>query len=240
MRKIIAIIISLCLVISLSACGKSDSVLAAEKAISEIGEVSLESADVILHAQEICDQLSEKERAKVSNLQKLDDAKEQLILQYEDFYQNTYDVLVSTMLDTLVIAENVCNDTVNIWHNSIWKVESEETNPYTKDADGTFYEDFNDALYAYEISTKYSDYVSQIRENDAYIKEMNEIIKNPTDKFKENMIDAYVNYYTEYQAFIQLALNNNESYNSFTEKFDKLEETSIDAYRKAAFYMSAK
>lgn len=121
MRKIIAIIISLCLVISLSACGKSDSVLAAEKAISEIGEVSLESADVILHAQEICDQLSEKERAKVSNLQKLDDAKEQLILQYEDFYKNTYDVLVSTMLDTLVIAENVCNDTVNIWHNSIWK-----------------------------------------------------------------------------------------------------------------------
>ena len=67
---------------------------------------------------------------------------------------------------------------------------------------------------------------------------MNEIIKNPTDKFKGNMMDAYVNYYTEYQAFIQLALNNNESYNSFTEKFDKIEETSIDAYRKAAFYMS--
>ena len=238
MKRIISIIISFCLLLSLSACGKSDSVLAAEKAISEIGTVSLESADAILHAQEICDQLSESERAKVSNLQKLDDAKEQLNTQYEVFYQNTYDELVSMMLDTLVIAENICNDTVNIWHNSIWKVESEESNPYTKDSDGAFFEDFNDALYAYEISTRYSDYVSQIRENDAYIKEMNEIIKNPTDKFKGNMMDAYVNYYTEYLAFIQLALNNNESYNSFTEKFDKIEETSIDAYRKAAFYMS--
>ena len=53
------------------------------------------------------------------------------------------------------------------------------------------------------------------------------------------MLDAYVNYYAEYQEFIQLALNYNESYNSFTEKFSKLEETSIDAYRKAAFYMSS-
>ena len=89
MRKSFPLIISLCLVISLSACGKSDSVLAAEKAISEIGEVSLDSADAILHAQEICDQLSEKERDKVSNLQELDDAKEQLKLQYEELYQNT-------------------------------------------------------------------------------------------------------------------------------------------------------
>ena len=52
------------------------------------------------------------------------------------------------------------------------------------------------------------------------------------------MQDAFVNYYAEYQSFIELALYYNESYNSFSEKFDQIDQASVAAYRKAAFYIS--
>lgn len=229
----------LCLAVVLTSCGKNEKIIAAEKAISEIGEVSLESIDLVLHAQELCDQLSEKDLEKVSNFQNLVFAKEQIAQLYEQQYQECYNTTVDKMLDTLAKAETVCNLTLSVWHDSIWKVENKETEAYTKNEKGVYFDDFNDALDKLNNSDEYKNMIADIQKSDMEIKELVEFIKNPPDRFKGNMLDAFVNYYTTYQSFIQLTLNYNESYSSFSDKFIRADEDSIDAYRKATFYTSS-
>lgn len=174
MRKRIAFAVTfVVLLLCLTACGKSKDVLAVESAISNIGEVTLNSADSIIAAQKLFEGLGESDRKSVSNYQELVNAVDKYTHFEEEYYQECYDEAVFKMLDTLVIAEELVS-----------------------------------------------------------------IIKMPPDKFKGNMLDAFVNYYAEYQSFIQFVLYYNESYNSFSEKFDSFEKTSIEAYRKAAFYTS--
>lgn len=209
-----------------------------EAAISGIGEVTLDSAEAITRAYELYDALSGEEQKMVSNLSELAEAAVRFSQQREQIYQEAYDEAVSTMLDTLVIAENICNETASVWHNSIWKIDSEETDPFTKDASGAFYEKFDDALNAFYDSDEYLDMAYEMWENDDYISLLLIVIKDPPKKFSGGMLDAFADYYAEYQAFLALAEENSESYKSFTEKFDAVEETSISAYRKAAFYMS--
>ena len=65
------VIVLISLLQSFTACGKSKEVLAVESAISEIGIVTLDSADSIKTAQEMFERLSESERQSVSNYQEL-------------------------------------------------------------------------------------------------------------------------------------------------------------------------
>lgn len=237
-KHIIMVIVLISLLQSFTACGKSKEVLAVESAISEIGIVTLDSADSIKTAQEMVERLSESERQSVSNYQELMNAIETLSQLEEAHYQECYDLAVSKMLDNLVIAEELCNLTLDVWHNAIWQVDSNATNPYTKDENGVFFDDFNDALNSLCNSSEYQSKVKEIYSNDYELKKLLDIIKLPPEKFKGNMQDAFVNYYAEYQSFIELALYYNESYNSFSEKFDQIDQASVAAYRKAAFYIS--
>lgn len=237
-KRITVVSIYIALLLSLTACGRSKDVLAVEGAISDIGVVTLDSADSIKYAQEMFDRLPESDRQDVSNYQELVNATETLSQMEEAYYQECYDLAVDKMLDNLVIAEELCNLTLAVWHNSIWQVDSDDTNPYTKDENGEFFDDFNDALYNLCNSTDYQSMREEILSNDAELNNYLDIIKMPPEKFKGNMLDAFINYYAEYQSFIEFALNYNESYNSFSEKFDQIDETSIEAYRKAAFYTS--
>lgn len=237
-KRFVAAIMMITLTFVLTACGKSDEVLAVEHAISDIGTVTLHSTDSINNAQTMYNQLMESERKKVSNYQDLVDAIATLSQMEEAYYQDCYDVAVSKMLDTLILAEEICNTTQSIWHNSIWQIDDENTNQYTKDPAGVFYSDFNDALINFYRSNEYQDKADMIKSNAADIERLIETLKEPPEKFKGNMLDAIVSYYVEYQKFIDLALYPNESLNSFSEKFEQIDQTSIDAYRKAAFYTS--
>ena len=79
MKRIICLLLVAALVLGLAGCGMvSDRVLAVEKAIDEIGEVTLESADRIAEARKAFDRLPEKEKKNVSNARKLVAAEEEL------------------------------------------------------------------------------------------------------------------------------------------------------------------
>lgn len=77
MKKTISLLLALVLCLSLCACGKSDAVIAVEEAISNIGEVSIESSEAISHAQKLYDILTEDEKEKVENRLLLADAVEE-------------------------------------------------------------------------------------------------------------------------------------------------------------------
>lgn len=74
MKKTISLLLALALCLSLCACGKSEAVIAAEEAISSIGEVTLESEQAIKNAQKYYNILTEDEKAKVENRLVLADA----------------------------------------------------------------------------------------------------------------------------------------------------------------------
>ncbi len=75
-RKIISILFVLILVLSLISCGKSKDAAAAEKAISEIGEVTLDSEESILNAEKLFNILTDKEKESVENRIDLINARE--------------------------------------------------------------------------------------------------------------------------------------------------------------------
>ena len=237
LRKCGAVLLLL-LIMGLAACGKSAAVTEVEDAITKIGKVTLDSGTAITTAQKKYDALDEKERADVSNYQTLVASAERFSRLEEKHYQQCYDDAVGKMLDTLVIAEKMCNQTLDVWHNAIWKTEDEETNAFTKDDNGRFFDDFNDALNKLSASDGYREQRDALQQNDAELQALVSVVKDPPEKFKGSMLDAFVDYYAEYQGFIQFIQNYNESYNSFSEKFNQFEETSINAYREAAFFTS--
>lgn len=67
MKKAITLMIALIMVVSLSACGKSQLVIDVEEMIDSIGVVSLESGETIEKAEKMFAVLSEKEKSSVEN-----------------------------------------------------------------------------------------------------------------------------------------------------------------------------
>lgn len=67
MKKVIILILTLCMCLSLFACGKSEEVKATEAAIAAIGDVTLDSGDAIIAARGMYNELSDEDKAKVEN-----------------------------------------------------------------------------------------------------------------------------------------------------------------------------
>lgn len=76
MKKIVALVLALSMVFALCACGKSETVKAAENAIDEIGEVTENSEAAIINAEKIYNNLTDNEKEQVSNRMELFNARE--------------------------------------------------------------------------------------------------------------------------------------------------------------------
>ena len=97
MKKVLTIVLSLLLVLTLFGCGKSDAVKGAESLINDIGEVTLDSKAVIEKAEAAVQALSEKERSKVEGLDILEQARTQYdALVVVDMIANVGDVTLDS------------------------------------------------------------------------------------------------------------------------------------------------
>ena len=74
MKRIIVLVLALCMCLSLFACGKSEDVKAVEEAIATIGAVTADSGKSIAAARDMYDKLSDEDKAKVENISVLTDA----------------------------------------------------------------------------------------------------------------------------------------------------------------------
>ena len=155
----------------------------------------------------------------------------------ETKYQVTYDKAFKSIQEVCVESESSSNKMLKIWHNSIYKVDDEETNEFTKNENGIFYTDFNDALGKYYESNEYLKYYekakSSLDDASLLIKKLNK----PTDKF-EKAFDALLDYYAHSKDFYNLAFNMQGSYNSCSEKYNQLENEYNDIFQKAMAYSS--
>ena len=74
-KKMLVILLSLSLALSLSACGKSEAAQAVDDQIEAIGEVSLESEAAITAAEEAVEGLAEEDREQLDNVEMLEQAR---------------------------------------------------------------------------------------------------------------------------------------------------------------------
>lgn len=158
--------------------------------------------------------------------------------EYENEYQKNYDTAVYSMLHNTANGEDLLNELLDVWHNSIWQIEDNEIDIYTKDANGNFYEDFNDALDVYYASEAFNDKYSEIVSNDNDIQAIVRKLNDPPKKF-ETAYEKFIDYYSWYSEFIDLAMNqNNMSYKEVSEQYDSLENEFKGIYSKVQMFTS--
>lgn len=75
MKKILLLGLSLALMFSLAACGKSEAATAVDEQIAAIGEVTLESEAAITEAEEAVDALAAEDREQLENVGQLEQAR---------------------------------------------------------------------------------------------------------------------------------------------------------------------
>lgn len=228
-------------VLMLTGCGKSKDILAAEEAITAIGEVTIDSGDAIAEAEKLYDLLSDSEKAGVNNYLYLDlvEAREAFeILQNEQIvadYLYDLETATYTMLSGAADAEKAGNLILDVWYNAIYEMKDETTDMYTR-PNGYFYEDFNDALGELFSDSDFESMISDIRDNQNDVIGMMKGLKNPPKECGE-AYDALKAYYDEYLKFTNIVIRCNGSYNSFSENFSNADNNTLDAFYAMKLYI---
>lgn len=155
-------------------------------------------------------------------------------------YQENYDTTIRYIIESAVEIEKCNNETMDVWYNSIHKIDDDFTDTYTKDEDGNFYEDFNDALGEYLESEKYKGYVSLSVAYQQDIIELLEKLHNPPKKYSQ-AYEEILNLYNEYDEYYRLVIEfPSMSYKEYSEKTYEVDEELVKLYRRALLFSSYK
>lgn len=154
-----------------------------------------------------------------------------------DSYKAKVEACAYTMIEGASDAETACNKIVAVWNNSIWGVEDDETDKYTIDSYGYFYDDFNDAL-----DNLFSDeaFVADLKDINLNLQDVNTRMKelqNPP-KGCEQLHTAFMDFYDEYFILVNCAMDPSGSLNSYSEKFSNADEKSAQNFEKLSVYFN--
>ena len=155
--------------------------------------------------------------------------------QKADDYQAAYNTLVSYMLEDAVLAENIGNLVVKVWHNAIWSIADEETDKFTK-KNGKFVTDFNDALAALFADDEFSKKCTALAANQRQVKDEMKNMLNPPEEY-EYAFKALESMYNSYITFTNIVLNCDGSLESFSNDFGEADDELIQKYHSAELYV---
>ncbi len=128
---------------------------------------------------------------------------------YKNKMSDAYDKIVLAA----DVAENYCSLQSKVWYNCIYEKESWETDEYTQNSYGRFYDDFNDALSEFYTgeSANYESVKSATQEIDALMIEL----KDCPSKYKDDY-QSLKELYVAYSDLADLVIGDSTySYNSF-------------------------
>ncbi|SHJ67703.1 zinc ribbon domain-containing protein [Pseudobutyrivibrio xylanivorans] len=158
---------------------------------------------------------------------------------YDYFARVNYKVRMEdcayTMIEGAANAETACNIIVSVWSNSIWKTQDIETDKYTTDEGGFFYEDFNDAL---DSLFEDEDFLNDLREINDNLEEVNDEMRelqNPP-KGCSQMHDAFMDFYDAYYELVNCALDPTGNLESYSNDFSDADEDSAKYFDKLKVY----
>lgn len=150
---------------------------------------------------------------------------------------NKFAELYNAMCEGASKAETANILIIDVWRNSIFKTDDEETDKYTKenDGDGEFYDDFNDALLNLYSDQSFMDDLEEIytlqAEAESLIKDL---AKHPRS-FDEEYSD-FKDCYQLLVKFTNMSLTGNGSLNSFTDEHNELDKDLADKLTELNIY----
>ena len=135
-------------------------------------------------------------------------------------------------------AEDISNLTLSVWSNSIYQKDDVTTNKYTKQnaGSGEFWDDFNDALNVLFNDEAISNTATELIEyRDGATKYMKELM-SPPSKYKE-AFQAVKDCYDTFITLTGLALAPTGSFSSYSDDFNKADQTFYNQYNALKLYV---
>ena len=145
-------------------------------------------------------------------------------------YEDNLTEITYNILNSSADSEKCGNLINNVWYNSIWEKDDEETNKYTK-KDGVFNDDFNDSLSALFIDEEFSELVDEIKNDQKEIGQKLKEMKEYPEEFEEEYQDLK-EFYNNYIDLSNLCINPSGSYNSYTSRFHDADDKVSNSYTK--------
>ncbi|MBQ6231318.1 MAG: hypothetical protein IJJ74_09430 [Eubacterium sp.] len=160
-------------------------------------------------------------------------AVEDAVTQYMKDYTHTYGEIMRAAEKT----EDFGRFYQHVWVDSIYKEDNEETNKYTKDENGEFYEDFNDALgKIWSVEDNYLKY-KDISDAQSEVQSLMKKLINPPEECKE-AYNAIKELYDHYIEFSNLVINpSGQSLQSYTDNFRDADTATANSIDKVKIYI---
>lgn len=127
-------------------------------------------------------------------------------------------------------AETVTYLLKKIWYNAIHEEYDYETDEYALIA-GEFVEDFNTALFSYQLSENYVSNVALMESNMSEVQELIKSLQNPPEKFV-TVYSTISDLYSTYTSLMDNAIDPAGSYNSYVEDVSNNIDEFMKLYKK--------
>lgn len=142
-------------------------------------------------------------------------------------YAEKAEELSHELLDAGVDAEKVSSMIRRVWRNTIYEEKDYETDPYTRKDDGSFYDDFNDAIANYLRTPDYKYIVAGLEiEQPKLLRSVKEMRDGPEDC--KYIYEALSEYHEVIDGIIELALGPSGNFNSYSDRYMQLQDRFVE------------
>ena len=148
---------------------------------------------------------------------------------------NKFCELYNTIIQGSAEAETTNNLICNVWHNAILNIDDEKTDKYTKDENGKFYENFNDALDSLYRDQAFISKIENIYNQQSYAKNLIQDLLKHSKSFDEEYRD-FKECYNLFLKFTDMSISPNGSLKTFSESYNELDEKIADKIKELNIY----
>lgn len=150
-------------------------------------------------------------------------------------YSDNLKLATVEMLKGAEDAESSANLIKQVWHNSIFKEEDDETDEYTRPYGG-FLSDFNEALENLYSDSSFSNKINSIKDNQEEVNGLMKKLKNPPDEYKD-AYDAISDFYDAYIALTNCATNPTGNLQTYSSTCNDADNNALNAYKAMKLYL---
>lgn len=150
-------------------------------------------------------------------------------------YETNLKAVSVYMLSGAADAEECGNLIKSVWSNSIWNTDDEETDKYTKDANGVFYDDFNDALGVLFSDSDYLAKISDLKDNQDDVTAIMTKLKNPPEEW-EDAYDDVKDFYDSYYELTNMVISPSGSLQTFSTNFSNADSETVNCFNRMEQY----
>lgn len=137
-------------------------------------------------------------------------------------YKKELKLTATEMINSINQSKDCMNTIKDVWYNSIWKIENEKTNLYTK-TNGKFNNNFNDSLQALMNDRNFKKNIYEVKNSQEEIKKLLDKLKNAPLTWKKSY-QKTKDSYKDYLEITKLCTNHSGNLLSYSEKVENVDK----------------